>query len=66
MIAGNELEATHCKLFQTDENGSLIDDNQQLWLSKHYHLPYMAKFGNNIEIKIETLKNFENKGNQNF
>lgn len=66
MIEKNKLTASHCKMFQVDENGKIIDDNQELWLSKHYNIPYLAKFGKNLEIRIDTLKNFEDRAAKVF
>ncbi len=65
-IEGNKLSATHCKLFQVDENGRIIDDNQEFWLSKHFNIPYQAKFGKNLEIRIDTLKNHEDRAKKIF
>ncbi len=61
IIDGNELKATHCKLLQVDSNGSINSAGRDIWLSKYYYIPYLAKFDKNLEIRIETLKNLESK-----
>ncbi len=65
-IDDNDLKATHCKMMQVDDKGTIIDDEQHIWLSKHFNIPYMAKFGNDFEIMVETLKNYENRAGKIF
>lgn len=55
-IEGNKLKAMFCKLLQVDAKGAIQDLEHKIYLSKHYYVPYLASFGNEIEVKIEYLK----------
>jgi hypothetical protein len=66
VIDGSKIKASHCKLMQVDSNGSIIDDSQVIWLSKHFNIPYLVKFGEDFEIRVETLKKFEEAAKKIF
>lgn len=59
-IGGRELNATHCKLLQVDENGSIAEEGQDIYLSKYHSIPYQGIFHNGLTIEIEQLKAYEN------
>ncbi|MBT4792429.1 MAG: hypothetical protein HON90_12730 [Halobacteriovoraceae bacterium] len=61
MVNDIDLKATHCKLLSVNKNGSIIDDDHEIFLSKHYFIPYEAIFGKDLRISIETLKNLDRK-----
>ena len=58
-VAGNDLKATHCKLLEMDENLN-AKEKHDLYLSRHFSLPYKIDFVNGIEIDIEKLKHLQN------
>lgn len=60
-IDGKQLKATHCKILQVNDKGTIIDGGDDVYLSKHYYIPYYGKFKNDLTIKIETLKHYEDK-----
>lgn len=60
-ISGKELTATHCKLLQVDENGTIATEGHDIYLSKYYSVPYQGDFGNGITIQIDKLKNFSSQ-----
>lgn len=60
-LGGNDLKATHCKLLQVDENGTIATSGHDLYLSKYFGIPYRGIFEDGIVIEIENLKNFESK-----
>ncbi len=64
-IDGNKLKATHCKLLQVDDNGTIIDVNHEIYLSKHFYIPYLATFGENLKIEVEYLKHYETRAGTN-
>lgn len=61
VIDGNELKATHCKILQVDENGTINDLDHNIYLSKHFYIPYLANFGKDLKIEVETLKHYETR-----
>jgi len=60
-IGTNNLKATHCKLLQVDENGTIATEGHNIFLSKYHSIPYRGIFDNGIVIEIDSLKNFESK-----
>ena len=58
-IGGNDLKASHCKLLQVDENGTIATEGYDIYLSKYYSIPYVGYFADNIKIEIDKLKNFD-------
>lgn len=65
-LGGNELKATHCKLLQVDENGTIASSGHDLYLSKYFGIPYRGIFDDNVVIEIDTLKNYESKYKKMF
>jgi hypothetical protein len=61
VIANNDLKATHCKLLQVDENGTIATEGHNIYLSKNHSIPYKGIFDGGIVIEIEKLKSFESK-----
>jgi hypothetical protein len=61
VIDGNKLKASHCKILQVDSNGTVNDLNHNIYLSKHFYVPYLAKFGEDIKIEVEYLKHYETR-----
>lgn len=60
VINERELNATHCKMLQVDDKGTVLDEAQDIFLSKYNYLPYKAVFTNGVVIEVDTLKSFEN------
>lgn len=60
-ISGKELKATHCKLLQVDENGTIATEGHDIYLSKYFSIPYYGRFSDSLKIEIDRLKNFESQ-----
>ncbi len=58
-INGNQLNATHCKLLQVGESGTISKEGLDIYLSKYHGIPYLGHFSDGVTIKIERLKNYE-------
>jgi hypothetical protein len=58
-IGGKDLKATHCKLLQVDENGTIAIEGHDIYLSKYFSIPYKGIFGEDLIIQIDKLKNYE-------
>ncbi len=60
-LAGNKLNATHCKMFHVASKDTNLVQGDDIYLSKHFYIPYKANFQNNVSIEIESLKTFEDQ-----
>jgi hypothetical protein len=58
-VGGKDLKATHCKLLQVDENGTIATEGHDIFLSKYFSIPYKGVFGEDLIIQIDKLKNYE-------
>lgn len=65
-IGDNELKASHCKILQVDENGTISNNGYDIYLSKYLAIPYRAIFDDGMVVEIETLKNYESRYNKWF
>jgi hypothetical protein len=61
IIDDNKLKATHCKILQIDGNGTIKDLDHTVYLSRHFYIPYLAKFGDDIKIEVDFLKHYETR-----
>ncbi len=59
-INGNELKATHIKMYPREEK-SESEIFHDFYLSKYYFIPYKVDFNNGIIIQVDKLKHFEDQ-----
>lgn len=57
-INKKEVKATHCKLLQ-DNMGTHSEDGHDVFLSKHFNIPYLAIFSPELHIQVDHLKSYE-------
>ena len=59
-INGSAVMATHCQLFDSTEGESYNNQNSDFYLSKHLNIPYKAVLSEELEVRVDKLKVFEN------
>lgn len=60
-IGGKDLKASYCKLHET--NTKHIDQSvaHDIYLSKHFYVPYKAIFSDTLEIEVESMKRYNDE-----
>lgn len=60
------LKATHCAILEKNDAGSVSSDGDQIYLSKHFSIPYKGIFGGDTVIEVAHLKILEEKYSKMF
>ena len=55
----NEVQATHCNIYEEDKIKNPNAQGHPIYISKHYQIPYKAEFANGIRVEVQNLKNYE-------
>jgi hypothetical protein len=56
-----DLHATHCQMSEDTYNNPVTSPPADFYLSKYLNIPYKAEFPENLEVRIDKLKVFENE-----
>ncbi|MEX0798870.1 MAG: hypothetical protein WEB87_05610 [Bacteriovoracaceae bacterium] len=65
-LQGNEVQASHCNIYEEDKLKNPNAAGYPLYVSKHYQIPYMAQFQGGIRVEVESLKNYESEYSKMF
>lgn len=65
-IADINLKATHCAILESNEAGSNRENSDQMFLSKHFSIPYKGVFAGDTIIEIAHMKVLEDKFSKMF
>ena len=57
-INKKQMKATHCKLLSSNL-GTSSEEGHDVFLSKHFNIPYLGVFSDDLKINIDHLKSFE-------
>ena len=57
-VGKKKIHATHCKILQNN-NSSSTDSGHDIYLSKHFNIPYLGTFSPELYIQVDHLKSFD-------